>query len=91
MALVTKIIGCGLAAKLCRFSWGDSLKVGVGMMTRGEVALIVAQKGLDIGVVDSVYFTAVMLLIVVSSVATPLVLKALCTKMPPQPHPSQLQ
>ncbi len=46
VALLTKIIGCGLAAKLCRFSWGDSLKVGVGMMTRGEVALIVARKGL---------------------------------------------
>ena len=89
MALVTKIIGCGLAAKACRFNWPDSLKVGVGMMTRGEVALIVAQKGLEIGVVDSVYFTAVILLIVVSSVATPLVLKALFTKAPPQPHPSQ--
>ena len=89
VALLTKIIGCGLAAKVCRFSWGDSLKVGVGMMTRGEVALIVAQKGLDIGVVDSVYFTAVILLIVVSSVATPLALKALFTKMPVQPHPSQ--
>ena len=89
VALITKIIGCGLAARLCRFHWGDSLKVGVGMMTRGEVALIVAQKGLEVGVVDSVYFTAVILLIVVSSVLTPLVLKALFTKMPPQPHPSQ--
>ena len=89
VALITKIIGCGLAAKLCRFSWGDSLKVGVGMMTRGEVALIVAQKGLEVGVVDPVYFTAVILLIVVSSVLTPLVLKVLFTKMPPQVHPSQ--
>ena len=91
IALVTKIIGCGLAAKLCRFSWGDSLKVGVGMMTRGEVALIVAQKGLEVGVVDPVYFTAVILLIVVSSVATPLVLKLLFTKHPPKPHPSQAE
>ncbi|MEE0286141.1 MAG: cation:proton antiporter [Faecalibacterium prausnitzii] len=89
VALITKVIGCGLAAKICRFSWADSLKVGVGMMTRGEVALIVAQKGLDIGVVDPVYFTAVILLIVVSSVATPLVLKVLFTKAPPTPHPSQ--
>ena len=89
VALITKIIGCGLAAKICRFSWGDSLKVGVGMMTRGEVALIVAQKGLEVGVVDPVYFTAVILLIVVSSVLTPLVLKVLFTKMPPQPHPRQ--
>ena len=89
VALLCKIIGCGLAAKLCRFNWGDSLKVGVGMMTRGEVALIVAQKGLEVGVVDPVYFTAVILLIVVSSVATPLALKAMFTKMPPVPHPSQ--
>ena len=89
VALITKVIGCGLAAKVCRFCWADSLKVGVGMMTRGEVALIVAQKGLDIGVVDPVYFTAVILLIVVSSVATPLVLKVLFTKAPPTPHPSQ--
>ena len=91
VALFTKIVGCGLAARLCRFNWGDSLKVGVGMMTRGEVALIVAQKGLAVNVVDPVYFTAVILLIVVSSVATPLVLKKLFTKMPPQPHPSQVQ
>ena len=89
VALITKIIGCGLAAKICRFNWDDSLKVGVGMMTRGEVALIVAQKGLAIGVVDPVYFTAVILLIVVSSVATPLALKAMFTKRPPVPHPSQ--
>ena len=80
VALITKIIGCGLAAKVCRFSWPDSLKVGVGMMTRGEVALIVAQKGLGVGVVDSVFFTAVILLIVVSSIITPLVLKGLFAK-----------
>ena len=80
VALLTKIIGCGLAAKVCRFSWGDSLKVGVGMMTRGEVALIVAQKGLGVGVVDSVFFTAVILLIVVSSIVTPLALKGLFAK-----------
>jgi Kef-type K+ transport system membrane component KefB len=77
VALITKIIGCGLAAKVCRFSWSDSLKVGVGMMTRGEVALIVAQKGLAIGLIDSVYFTAVILLILTSSVITPILLKML--------------
>ncbi|MDD6718506.1 MAG: cation:proton antiporter, partial [bacterium] len=65
-----------------RFNWPDSLKIGVGMMTRGEVALIVAQKGLAVGMVDSVYFTAVILLIIVSSVATPLILKVLFAKYP---------
>ena len=91
VALLTKIIGCGCAAKVCGFNWPDSLKVGIGMMTRGEVALIVAQKGLAVGMVDSVYFTAVILLIVVSSVATPIALKLLFHKYPPVPHPSQLK
>lgn len=80
VALTMKIIGCGLMAKLCRFSWGDSLKIGVGMMTRGEVALIVSQKGLSVGLVAPEYFTAVILLIMVSSIATPIVLKLLYAK-----------
>ena len=88
VALITKIIGCGLAAKICKFNWTDSLKVGVGMMTRGEVALIVAQKGLAVGMVDAVYFTAVILLIIVSSVTTPLALKTLFAKYPSKDHPS---
>lgn len=80
VAMVAKIIGCGLMARLCRFRGADALKIGVGMMTRGEVALIVAQKGLSVGMIDSVYFTAVILLIIVSSVATPIVLKVLYSK-----------
>lgn len=89
VALVAKIIGCGLAARACRFSWADSLKAGVGMMTRGEVALIVAQKGLAVGMVDSVYFTSVILLIVVSSILTPICLKALFAKGEPASDDAQ--
>ena len=80
VALLTKIIGCGFMAKLCRFNWSDSLKIGVGMMTRGEVALIVAQKCLSVGMISSEYFTAVILLIISSSVMTPIVLKFLFSK-----------
>ena len=47
------------------------------MMTRGEVALIVAQKGLSVGLLNPVYFTAVILLIIVSSISTPIILKIL--------------
>lgn len=79
VALLAKIIGCGLMAKICKFNWGDSLKVGVGMMTRGEVALIVSQKGLSVGLISPVYFSSVILLIIVSSIATPIILKALFT------------
>lgn len=77
VALLTKIIGCGLTAKLMRYSWRESMKVGVGMMTRGEVALIVAQKGLSVDMLDPKYFACVILLIIVSSVTTPIVLKIL--------------
>lgn len=79
-ALLCKIIGCGLMAKVCRFNFSDSLKIGIGMMTRGEVALIVSQKGLSVGMMKNEYFTAVILLIIVSSIATPVFLKMIYAK-----------
>lgn len=80
VALITKIIGCGIVARLCRFNTMDSLKIGIGMMTRGEVALIVSQKGLAVGLLSPVYFTSVILLIIVSSISTPILLKLLFNK-----------
>lgn len=80
VGLISKIIGCGLMARICRFKGNDALKIGVGMMTRGEVALIVAQKGLSMNLIDPVYFTAVILLIIVSSISTPIVLKFLYSR-----------
>ena len=82
VGLLAKIIGCGLVARLCRFKGRDALKIGVGMMTRGEVALIVSQKGLSVGLMTPVYFTAVILLIIISSIATPIILKLLYAKDP---------
>lgn len=82
VGLVAKIVGCGLMSKLCRFKNHDCLKIGIGMMTRGEVALIVAQKGLSVGLLTDVYFTAVILLIIVSSISTPILLKFLYSKYP---------
>ena len=77
VALITKIIGCGIMAKLCKFNIKDSFKIGVGMMTRGAVALIVSQKGLSVGMISPIYFTAVIFLIIVSSISTPIILKFL--------------
>ena len=78
--LMGKILGCGIAAKACRFSWGDSVKVGIGMMARGEVALIVAQKGIGAGLLPSVYLSAVILLVIISSLVTPIALKLMFRK-----------
>lgn len=77
VALITKIIGCGGISRLFGYKGKDCLKIGVGMMTRGEVALIVSQKGLAVGLIDPGYFAAVILLIICSSVATPIIMKML--------------
>ncbi len=77
IGMLAKVIGCGGISKLMRYSTRDSLKIGVGMMTRGEVALIVAQRGLSVGMLDPAFFTCVILLIITSSITTPILLKAL--------------
>lgn len=82
VALITKIIGCGLISMACKIPPRHAIKVGVGMMTRGEVALIVAQKGMSVGLLDPVYFTSVILLIITSSILTPILLKLLYSKYP---------
>ena len=86
VALLSKIIGCGLVSKFFGYKWSDCLKIGVGMMTRGEVALIITNKGLGLGIIDSSYFTAVILLIIVSSIVTPVLLKLLFNKFPELPE-----
>ncbi|MBR1749445.1 MAG: cation:proton antiporter [Ruminococcus sp.] len=84
VALLTKVIGCGITARIMGYKPIDSLKVGVGMMTRGEVALIVAQKGLSVGLLQAKYFACVILLIITSSVATPIILKLIYKNEKPE-------
>ena len=80
VGLISKVVGCGLMSRLCGYKGRNALKIGVGMMTRGEVALIVSKKGLEVGMMDSKYFTSVILLIVVSSIITPIILNMLYAK-----------
>ena len=90
VAMICKIIGCGVTAKLMKYSVRDSLKVGVGMMTRGEVALIVSKKGLSVGMMDEKFFTPVILLIIVSSISTPIILKLLYKDSKDAPKAAQV-
>ena len=80
VACLAKIVGCGAVAKLCRFNFNDSIKIGVGMMTRGEVALITAKAGLAVGLITPEYFTGVIMLILFSSITVPILLKSLFKK-----------
>ena len=80
VAIATKIIGCGGMAKAFKFSWKDSLRVGVGMIARGEVALIVMEKGIAGGIIDAGYRVIVVMLVMVSSLFAPVILKLLYRK-----------
>jgi len=71
---VAKIIGCGGSSLFMGFKKKEALQIGLGMMVRGEVALIVAQKGLAVGMVKAEYFAPVILLIIVSSMIVPVLL-----------------
>ena len=75
IAILSKIIGCGLGARLMGFRPYDSLSIGLGMVSRGEVALIVAQKGEQAGLIDSSLFPAIVLVVIVTTLVTPILLK----------------
>lgn len=74
-AVITKIIGCGLAAKLCGLTNNEAITVGVGMVARGEVAFMVAQKGINSGIIDEKIFPAVVLAVIGATLITPILLK----------------
>lgn len=77
VAILTKVIGCGIGAKLCKFKNKEALAIGIGMISRGEVALIVAQKGANCGLLESNMFPAIVFMVIVTTLITPVLLKLL--------------
>lgn len=77
LAIGGKIIGCGLGARLSGFSGKHSMQIGIGMIARAEVALIVANQGLRSKIITNQTFTSVVLLVVISTIVTPPLLKML--------------
>lgn len=80
VAILSKVIGCGIGAKLCHYTNNESLRIGVGMVSRGEVALIVANKGVSSGLMDPTYFGAVIIVVIVTTLITPILLKLTYSK-----------
>lgn len=75
VALLSKVVGCGLGAKLCGFTNHEALCVGIGMISRGEVALVVAQKGAQSGLISPELFPAIVIVVIVTTLITPILLK----------------
>ena len=88
--MLAKLLGCGGGALMCKYKLHQSVKVGLGMMVRGEVCLIVAQKGMNVGLIDARFWPAVILLIVCSSLLTPILLKVMFKKYPEMEKPEMM-
>ena len=75
VAMLSKVIGCGLGAKLCHYKNYQAARIGVGMISRGEVALIVASKGHTMGLIGSVFLGPVVVVVILTTIVTPIFLK----------------
>jgi Kef-type K+ transport system membrane component KefB len=75
IAMLGKILGAGLGARWARFSWRESLQLGIGMVSRGEVGLIVAKVGLDQGLLNADLFSAIVGMVLVTTLVTPPLLR----------------
>lgn len=75
VAMITKVLGCGLGAKLCGYSKNEIRQIGIGMMARGEVALVIANKGIKLGIMNSYFLPSIIIMIIVCAITTPIALK----------------
>jgi Kef-type K+ transport system membrane component KefB len=82
VAILTKVLGCGIPALLQRMSLNDSLTIGVGMVPRGEVAMIVALIGLSRGLIGQDTYAALILMSLLTTIIPPLILRNLFFKKP---------
>ncbi|MCL2881401.1 MAG: cation:proton antiporter [Coriobacteriia bacterium] len=74
-AVVSKLLGAGLGAKAGKFSNADALRIGAGMTPRGEMALIIVTLGLSSGILSRTYYSAIVIAIIVATVAAPILLR----------------
>lgn len=75
IAILSKFIGSGVGARLSGFNSRSSMGIGAGMISRGEVALILAAMGLESGLLPTEYYTAMIIVIIVTTLVTPPLLK----------------
>ena len=85
VAIVTKVIGCGIGAKVCGYQNYQAKRIGVGMISRGEVALIVASKGTALGLLGGNFLGPVVIVVIFTTIITPVLLKIVFKKAPPIP------
>jgi Kef-type K+ transport system membrane component KefB len=86
VAIITKLAGCGLPAMIFLKNRGKAMKVGIGMISRGEVGLIVAGVGVSSGALSNDIYTTVIIMVALTTIITPVWLKVAYRKDPPEPN-----
>lgn len=85
VAILSKVIGCGLGAKLCKYENYQAVRIGVGMVSRGEVALIVANKGKELGMMSDTLMGPIVIVVIITTIVAPILLKPIYKKDPKDP------
>ncbi|MED1788596.1 cation:proton antiporter [Brevibacillus laterosporus] len=75
VAILTKLIGSAIGARLAGFKWRSSLGVGAAMVSRGEVALIIAAMGLESNLLSSDMFAVIVVVVLITTIVTPMMMK----------------
>ena len=75
VAVLTKVLGCGIGAKICGYKPYQCKRIGVGMISRGEVALIVASKGAAVGLMGTAFMGPIVVVVIITTIITPILLK----------------
>lgn len=82
-AILGKVVGCGLGTRLAGFTGQEALRVGVGMISRGEVGLIIATVGVQTGLLSERGFAVMVIMILATTVITPPLLRMVFGEAPP--------
>ncbi|MGF6948862.1 monovalent cation:proton antiporter-2 (CPA2) family protein [Neobacillus sp. B4I6] len=75
LAILTKLIGAAMGAKIAHFSWKSSLGIGAAMVSRGEVALIIASIGMETKLISQELFAVLVVVVLVTTIVTPPMMK----------------
>lgn len=85
LAILTKLVGAALGAKASQFSWRSSLGIGAAMVSRGEVALIIAAIGLESNLLSQELFAALVVVVLITTIVTPPMMKFIFKEEETQP------
>jgi Kef-type K+ transport system membrane component KefB len=86
LAIVSKLVGGAIGAKICGFPWANSMAVGAAMISRGEVALIIAAIGLQNNLLTADMFAVLIVVVLVTTIVTPPLMKLFFSKVKEEPE-----